>query len=92
MYKIRSTKSFDKRYRSLVLKDRVLEKKIIKTLKLLKLNPSYPSLWNHKAHTKNHGVKWSVSVDKKIRIIYDFDQNNSSSINLLDIGPHQIYK
>lgn len=92
MYKLIFTKAFDKSFSTLTKRNKPLKKKIEKTLEIMMQNISHPSLKTHKVETKNHGKKWSVSVDEKIRIIWDFDIQNSNLILLLDIGSHKVYK
>lgn len=96
MFDLLTTKDFDKTYVILTKGDQILQKRIQKALKLLKQNPSYPSLKTHKANTKNYGGKWSSWVTGDIRIIWDYDSGNRLVILLLDIGghtgTHKVYK
>lgn len=92
MYKLRFLKTFDKSFSTLTKKNKLLKKKITDTLATMMQNPSYPSLRVHKVETKNYGRRWSVSVDPKIRIIWDFDMQDAHCIVLLDVGSHTVYK
>lgn len=91
MYRFRFTNTFLGSYYPLTKRNLLLKKKVKKTLQIIAANRSHPSLRNHKAQTRNYGLRWSVSVDKKIRIIYDFPHNNSTVIALFDIGTHEVY-
>lgn len=96
MYKLTTTRYFDRTYETLVKKNRLLEKKILKVFHFLKDDPFYPSLKSHKANTKNYGERWSSWVTEDLRIIWDFDEHNNLIILLLDIGKHsgvkKVYK
>jgi addiction module RelE/StbE family toxin len=88
MYVLVFTKTFDQSYKSIVKYNKELEKRTLKTLKLLQENPFYPSLKAHKVNTKNYGHKWSCWITGDMRIIWDFDENNKVRILLLTIGSH----
>lgn len=92
MYKLSFSKTFDKNFSALTKRNKPLKKQIEQTLALMIENLSHPSLRIHKAETKNYGRRWSVSVDEKIRIIWDFDAGDSNLIVLLDIGSHKVYR
>ncbi|HLC93989.1 MAG TPA: plasmid stabilization protein [Patescibacteria group bacterium] len=92
MYTLHFLKTFDKSLSTLTKKNKLLKKKIENTLVMMMQNPSYPSLRVHKVETKKYGRRWSVSVDQKIRIIWDFDMQKANCIVLLDVGSHTIYK
>lgn len=47
-----------------------------------------PRLDTHKLHGKLRN-QWSFSVDKKFRILFEFDNGD---IIFLDIGDHNLYK
>ncbi len=96
MFSLLATKDFDKTYVVITKGDQKLQKRIQTVLKLLKQNPSYPSLKTHKVTTKNYGKKWSSWVTGDISIIWDYDSENRLIILLLDIGSHsgthKVYK
>lgn len=56
--------------------------------KLFRVNPFHPSLDTHKLHGKLKN-QWSFSVNKKYRILFEFDSQN---IVFLDVGDHEIYQ
>ncbi len=51
-------------------------------------NPFDSRLDTHKLHGKLKG-QWSFSIDKKYRILFEFDK---SDVVFLDIGDHDLYK
>ncbi|PIS39352.1 MAG: type II toxin-antitoxin system mRNA interferase toxin, RelE/StbE family [Candidatus Nealsonbacteria bacterium CG08_land_8_20_14_0_20_38_20] len=56
--------------------------------KLFRDNHFQPSLDTHKLHGKLKN-QWSFSIDKKYRILFEFD---NSDVIFLDVGDHEIYK
>lgn len=88
MNDLRSTRQFDKRYKELIGKNKKLGKRIIKALALLRQNPFYQSLKTHRVATRNFGQRLSSWVTGDIRVIWDFDDEQTSVIVLLDIGRH----
>jgi addiction module RelE/StbE family toxin len=55
---------------------------------LFRDNPFDSRLDTHKLHGKLKN-QWSFSVDKKYRILFEFD---NSDVIFLDIGDHNLYK
>lgn len=96
MYELFSIEDFDKSYSKVTKGDKILGKRIQKTLILLKENPEYPSLKSHKVYTKSFGRCWSSWVTGDIRIIWNFDEENRLLILLLAVaehsGTHKEYK
>lgn len=96
MYSLIFTKSFEESYSLLTKKDSLLIKRLDKTLHLLMINPHYPALKSHKVGTRNHGQKWSSQITGDLRLIWDYIENNSLSIIILDIESHsgskRVYK
>ncbi|PIZ64661.1 hypothetical protein CO051_05915 [Candidatus Roizmanbacteria bacterium CG_4_9_14_0_2_um_filter_39_13] len=88
MYKVVFLKSFDKSYQRLLKGNNLLEKRTVKAVQLLSIDPFYPSLKSHNVNTRRHGTKWSSRVTDDIRLIWDFDNNNRLLIDILDIGTH----
>jgi len=85
--KIIVTEEFEKYYRKL---PRDVQRKTEKQTELFRKNLFYPSLHTEKLEPKGKEV-WSFRVDKKYRVFFRF--NNSNSVRLLVIGPHDwIYK
>ncbi len=93
MFKILTNKSFDTAYKKRVTGNSQVEKRAIKTIQQLRLNPHHTSLRSHRVTTKQYGKKWSSWVTGDIRIIWEL---NVDSIALYDIGPHtgkhKVYK
>lgn len=96
MYKIKSSKPFDKSYKRLIVLDKKFEKRILKVIHLLTQNPKHPSLKSHMVDTKRYGESWSSWVTGDIRIIWDYDSEDQLVLLLLDIGSHsgthKVYK
>lgn len=88
MYKIRSTRTFDEKYVRLVKKDYKAYKRVEKTLHLLEKDPFYPSLRTHKTNTRLYGQRYSSWVTGDLRLIWDFDVDDSIIIIVLDVGSH----
>jgi mRNA-degrading endonuclease RelE of RelBE toxin-antitoxin system len=55
---------------------------------LFRNNSFHPSLGTHKLCGKLKN-QWSFSIDKKYRILFEFD---NSDVIFLDVGDHEIYK
>lgn len=92
MYKLILLDSFTRSLSTLTKRDDLLKKKIKKTLKFISIDPSHRSLKTHKVESRNYGVKWSASVDERIRILWDFSGKHQKTIELWDIGTHKLYK
>ncbi|MDO8497667.1 MAG: type II toxin-antitoxin system mRNA interferase toxin, RelE/StbE family [bacterium] len=95
-YNLRFTGPFSRRFKQ-IKKDQIkLAEKILKVLYFLKNNPKYPSLHSHKVSTSQYGECWSSRVTGDLRIIWNFDEGNTLTILLLDIGghsgKHKVYK
>ena len=88
MYKILFAKSFLVDYERLSLKDTVLKKKVLKVIELLTVDPFYPSLKSHKVYARNIGPAWASWVSGDIRIIWEYNENNQLSLDVLAIGSH----
>jgi len=80
------TDNFKKTYKKIV-KNEEMEKRIFKTLEILKTNPYHPSLRTHKV--KKFRSSW---VHGDLRIIWQFSKNEVKIIDILDLGNHgQVY-
>lgn len=88
MFILKSTKSFDNEYLKLIKRDKKLENKIIKILKIIANNPFDNCLKTHKVNTRNLGIKFSSRINGDLRVIWDFDERNNLILVLLDIGGH----
>jgi toxin HigB-1 len=80
------TDSYIKRAKRFVKKHPELISQYEKTLKLLELNPSHPSLRLHKLHGKLTEL-YSVSINITYRISIDFLIEDDNTIPV-DIGSH----
>jgi mRNA-degrading endonuclease YafQ of YafQ-DinJ toxin-antitoxin module len=65
-----------------------LVEKVIERTILFKKNRFDLCLDTHKLHGKLKN-QWSFSIDKKYRILFEFD---NSDVIFLDVGDHEIYK
>ena len=90
------TSSFDEAYKKIIKGDLKKGKQTKKAIKLMRINPFYPSLKSHKVNTKNFGTKWSSWINGDLRIIWDFDPREKMRIILFAIathtGTHREYK
>ena len=96
MYVQFSTPTFDKAYKKIIKGDLEKEKRTKKAVKLIRIDPFYPSLKSHKVNTRSFGQKWSSFVTGDLRIIWDFDEAKKQIILLFAItkhsGSHREYK
>mgnify|MGYP003395502432 CR=1 FL=1 len=96
MYEFHFANTFVPSYKALIKSNKELEKRAAKALRLLKADPSYPSLKSHKVNTKSFGEKWSSWITGDLRIIWDSDEEKKLVILLLAItkhsGSHREYK
>ena len=86
MHKLKKTLNFVKKADKLVKSDKSLRKKLSKALKNLQTQPFQSSLKTHQVNSRLFGNKWSSRVSGDIRIIWDFTDQNTITILLLDIG------
>jgi mRNA-degrading endonuclease YafQ of YafQ-DinJ toxin-antitoxin module len=80
--------NFDKKFKKLVKSNKALKKEIFKSLETLSSDPFYSSLRTHKVFHRVYGLSFSSRITGDIRIIWDFDDNNTMVIIALDIGGH----
>lgn len=96
MYELYFSKHFNKKYKHITHKNELLKKYLHKALKLLKYDPQYPSLRTHKVDSRLHGERYSSWVTGDMRIIWDYDENDTIILILLDLGSHtgkhKVYK
>ena len=88
MYKPLSTPTYDESYKKLVKGDQEKVKRTKKAVKLMRIDPFYPSLKSHKVNTRNFGEKWSSWITGDLRIIWDFDEGEKQIILLFAITKH----
>lgn len=96
MYELHFANTFAPTYKVLIKGNEELEKRVEKSLRLLKNNPYYPSLKSHKVNTRKFGEKRSSWITGDLRIIWDFDEEGEQIILLFAItkhsGSHREYK
>jgi mRNA interferase RelE/StbE len=83
MYRIEYTKSFERGLKKLSLQE---QRTVAKKLKLLMVNPYYPSLRTKKVQGFDNLFECSVNMD--IRILWRY--RGESIIVTLDVGHHSI--
>lgn len=88
MFDFNFTDYFDKKYKRVTKGNKSLKKQVYKSLNLLSNNPEHPSLKSHPIRVNKNTVVWSSWVNKSIRIIWNYSDNQIQIIDLLDIGPH----
>ncbi len=86
MAKIIFTHSYEKRAKKFIKKHPELSSQYEKTLKLLEINPSHPSLRLHKLEGKLSDL-YSVSINISYRISLEFYISDDEII-LLNVGSH----
>jgi mRNA-degrading endonuclease YafQ of YafQ-DinJ toxin-antitoxin module len=96
MYLLVSTPTYDETYKKLIKGNLERVKRTKKAIKLMRINPFYPSLKSHKVNTRNFGEKWSSWITGDLRVIWDFDEKAQKIILLFAIakhsGSHKEYK
>jgi len=88
MYKLNSTKHFEKAVTKLLKSKRLSQEVFKKTILTLIKTPFSLKLKTHKVVSRNHGQRYSSRIDGDLRIIWDFDENENLVLLLLDIGGH----
>jgi addiction module RelE/StbE family toxin len=86
MPKIIFTHSYEKRAKKFIKKHPDLSSQYEKTLKLLEINPSHPSLKLHKLEGKLSDL-YSVSINISYRISLEFYISDDEII-LINVGSH----
>jgi len=85
-YKIIRTDEYFKKLKKFMKKHPDILEKYVKTIKLLEINPYYPSLRLHKLQGQLKEYQ-SVSITMKYRVVIDFIVKDDEII-LMDIGTH----
>jgi mRNA-degrading endonuclease YafQ of YafQ-DinJ toxin-antitoxin module len=89
MYILKSRKYFQKKFKKLIAQNDSLEIKILAVFDKLAENPFYISLNTHKVNSKLAGSQiYSSRINKDLRILWDFNQEEIIVIDLIDIGGH----
>lgn len=95
-YSFKPTKHFKRRYNSLTKRNKILKKRVSKTLKIMRTDPFYRGLNTHKVDSLDFGIHYASTVTGDIRIIWNFNKDNNIIILLLTIGGHtgkrKVYK
>jgi Txe/YoeB family toxin of Txe-Axe toxin-antitoxin module len=86
-YQLEVTKKAAKKYKKLTTKNKHLQEKVQKILKILVDDPFHLKLKTHKVQITNYGIVYSSRITQDIRIIWDIE-NDKVTIVLLDIGGH----
>lgn len=86
MYKLRYTESYVKRAKKFIKKHLEILTQYQKTLRLLEMNPSHPSLRLHKLEGKLSDL-FSVTINISYRIVLEFVIKEKEII-LINIGTH----
>jgi mRNA-degrading endonuclease YafQ of YafQ-DinJ toxin-antitoxin module len=85
-YRLIFTKDYEKRAQRFLKKHANLLNQYRKTLELLELNPSHPSLRLHKLEGRLRELH-SVSINRSYRIVLHF-LISGADIILIDVGDH----
>jgi mRNA-degrading endonuclease YafQ of YafQ-DinJ toxin-antitoxin module len=86
-YKVLTNTNFERELKSILKKSPELQGYVFESIKQLSRNPFHITLRTHKVISKKYKRAYSSRVTKDIRIIWDFDDCDSS-IFLLTIGTH----
>jgi len=87
LFIVDSTKLFDKKYSKLIKKNQSLEKKFLKFVDLLAIDPKYPSLKSHQVESSIYGKVWSSWVHDDLRVLWKYE-GEQVVLLLLNIGSH----
>ncbi len=89
--KIKFSKVFENKLKKLGKRDKKLLEKIEKKIGFFSNNVNHPSLRLHKLESTIENL-WSVSIDRKMRMIFVWDENENV-VYFTDIGSHeQVYR
>ena len=95
MFKLKFLVGFAKSYKKIIKGNSILEKQFLKTLKLLKIDPQYPSLQSHKVDVVGQSDVWVSRMSGDVRIAWLYDEEEQLVINCIKLGTHgganQIY-
>jgi mRNA-degrading endonuclease YafQ of YafQ-DinJ toxin-antitoxin module len=95
MFALKYLAGFVKSYKKIIKGNSILEKQFLKTLKLLKTDPQYPSLQSHKVDVIGQNDVWVSRVSGDVRIAWFYDEDQHLIINCIKLGTHgganQIY-
>lgn len=89
MLEILRPNSYIKRERKFFKKHPELIEQYVKSLKLLSLNPSHPSLRLHEIKSKNCH---SISINMQYRVLLTLRLMAEGQVLLIDVGDHDIYR
>ena len=89
MYRIIRPQGYQKKESKFFKKHPELINQYTKTLKILSLNPSHPSLRLHEIKQKNCH---SVSINMQYRILLTLKMLDNGDIVLINLGDHDIYR
>ncbi len=96
MYNIKFDIDFDKSYQKLIKGNKILEKKFLKTITNLSINPKINSLKTHKVDIIDNEQVWVSYVSGDIRLAWIFDKDQKLVIICLKLGKYsgssQIYR
>ncbi len=96
MFRLNFKKFFLKKEQKLIKKNPEIRKDIDKTIDFLTENPKNKVLKSHKVILKNKDIAFSSRVTGDIRIIWDYHNEETRILDILDIGGHsgknKIYK
>lgn len=87
-YRIVTLKSFEKKFKKLIGKNKQIENYFYAKLEKLRQDPKDPILKFHKVNTSKFGEVLSSSITGDIRLIWKYDENDNIILILLDIGGH----
>lgn len=88
MHQLKRTKLFTEKSRKITKGNAKVIKALQKSLHQMQEDPFYKSLKTHKVQSKRDGIRYSNRVTGDIRIIWDFDENDTVILILFDIGGH----
>ena len=88
MYDIKPSTNFQRKYRKLTAKDKILKIKVIRSVKKLREDPMQKSLKTHKVKTAKHGEVYSSYISGDIRLLWQ-QEGKTLVLILVDIGGHE---
>ena len=95
-YDLNFSGPFLKQAKKLIKRNPDLAKRVNKVIAILKCDPFYQGLKTHKVESKLYGFAHSSRVTKDVRIIWNFNGEVATILDILDIGGHsgkgKVYK
>ncbi len=88
MFTLRRSKRFARKLKKIIKADKSLAEKFLLAFQQLEENPSHPALRTHKVIDADGQKSFSSYVTSDLRIIWDYADDESDLLDLIDVGGH----